>query len=340
VKVKAAPVDAEHLARVVDRHLGPGHTIDGLRRLSGGASRETWSFDAVPPSGASAGDGGASRTLPMVLRRDPPGRAFMGTPVDEFALIEQAAKAGVPVAPLRFRLEEDDEIGVGFVTDFVAGATLGRHIVHDDELAPARAALAAPSGRHQAARHTVPRTATAQPVPDEGESPAIAQLDLFEKLLDGFDVARPVMELALRWLRTNAPEGVPLTVTHGDFRVGNLIVGPEGIRAVLDWELAHVGDPAEDIGWLCVRSWRFGGAGRVGGCGDLDDLLDAYRAAGGPPVDPDRVRYWEVFGNLRWAVIAMAQTFTHLHGIRRSVELAAIGRRVCEAEHDLMELLA
>ena len=128
-------------------------------------------------------------------------------------------------------------------------------------------------------------------------------------------------------------------MVHGDFRVGNLIVGPEGLRAVLDWELAHVGDPGEDLGWLCVRSWRFGGEGRVGGVGALGDLLDGYHAAGGRPVDEAAVRYWEVFGNVRWAVICLVQTFSHLHGFRRSVELAAVGRRVCEVEHDLLELL-
>src|SRR5690606_20063726 len=122
-------------------------------------------------------------------------------------------------------------------------------------------------------------------------SSAVVQLDLFQKLLDGYDVARPVFELALRWLRTNAPDDSRPVVVHGDFRMGNFIVSDDGFRALLDWELAHIGDPAEDIGWLCTRSWRFGGAGRVGGVGDLDDLLHAYSAAGGGSISTERVRY-------------------------------------------------
>jgi aminoglycoside phosphotransferase (APT) family kinase protein len=329
--VSRSAVEAGPLAQVVTRHLGAAHTVDGLRRLSGGASRETWSFDAVA-------DGGVR--LPLVLRRDPPGSAVLGTPVDEYALIGAAARSGVPVAPLRFRLEPADQLGTGFVTDFVAGETLGRRIVHDDPYGPARAVFAGECGRILAGLHRVPVEDTPLEPPSATRSSAAAQLDLFERLLDGYDVARPVLELALRWLRTHATNGGRRVVVHGDFRVGNLIVGPEGIRAVLDWELAHIGEPAEDIGWLCTRSWRFGGPGRVGGVGDLDDLLAAYGQAGGDPIDPEQVRYWEVLGNLRWAVIAVAQAFSHLHGVRRSVELAAIGRRVAEVEHDLMELLA
>jgi aminoglycoside phosphotransferase (APT) family kinase protein len=245
----------------------------------------------------------------------------------------------VPVAPLRFRLAPGDGIGAGFVTDFVAGETLGKPIVHDAAYASARAGMAAECGRILAALHTVPVDATGLASGSPSRSSAASQLDMFEKVLDGFDVARPVLELALRWLRENEVDDARQVLVHGDFRVGNFIVGPEGLRAVLDWELAHVGDPAEDVGWLCTRSWRFGGAGRVGGVGDLDDLLGAYAESGGVAMAPDQVRYWEVLGNLRWGIIAMAQAFSHLNGMRRSVELAAIGRRVAEVEHDLMELL-
>lgn len=327
----AAPVDREHLEPLLARHLGAGRRVEDLRRLSGGASRETWSFEAV--------DGDGSR-LPLILRRDPPHGAAMGIQVDECELIDAAGRAGVPVPTVRFRLGPDDGLGVGFVSDFVEGETLGRHIVHDEQYAAARAGLSGECGRMLAALHTIdPESTSLSPVPP-GRSSATGQLDLFRGLLDGYEVERPVLELAMRWLREKDPDDGRRVVVHGDLRVGNLIVGHEGVRALLDWELAHVGDPAEDVGWLCVRSWRFGGPGRVGGCGELDDLLVAYAEAGGEPIDPERVRYWEVFGNLRWAVIATLQTFTHLQGLRRSVELAAIGRRVAEAEYDLMELLA
>ena len=127
---------------------------------------------------------------------------------------------------------------------------------------------------------------------------------------------------------------------HGDFRNGNFIVGPDGIRAVLDWELAHLGDPVEDLGWLCVKSWRFGVADqRVGGFGTVDDLLAAYRAAGGREVDPLELRYWELMGTLKWGVICEIQAFTHLEGTVRSVELATLGRRVAEMEWDLLDLI-
>jgi aminoglycoside phosphotransferase (APT) family kinase protein len=328
--VTRTAVDAEALAAVVSAKLGAPHRVEHLARLSGGASRETWSFTAVHADGHRAA---------LVLRRDPPTGTAIAPPVDECALIEAAAAAGVPVAPVRFRLTPDDGLGSGFVSDFVGGETLGRRIVHHERFADARVGLAAECGRILAALHAVPTGEVPLAPPAAGRSSAGVQLDLFEQVLDGYDVARPVLELALRWLRTNAPTEPRRVVVHGDFRLGNLLVEPDGVRAVLDWELAHLGDPAEDVGWLCTRSWRFGGAGRVGGVGDLGDLLDAYRAASGEVIDPDHVRYWEVLGNLRWAVIAMIQAFSHLQGTRRSVELAAIGRRVAEAEHDLMELL-
>jgi hypothetical protein len=126
---------------------------------------------------------------------------------------------------------------------------------------------------------------------------------------------------------------------HGDFRMGNLLVGPDGLRAVLDWELAHAGDPAEDLGWLCAPAWRFGGAGHVGGFGDVPALLDAYAAAGGEVIDRARLEWWVVYATVKWATICALQASAHLSGATRSVELAAIGRRVCESEWDLFGLL-
>ena len=319
-------IDDDVVTRVTGRHLGTTEVRD-LTRLSGGASRETWAYDAVAADGT---------VLELILRRDPPGRPPAS--VDECALLTEAKRSWVPVPRVRFELDEDDGAGHGFVMDRIAGETLGRRIVGDQAFASARVGFAYHCGEILAGIHAMDIDASGLRAPRDPSSFVLDQVTGYEQLLDGFDVARPVLELAMRWLRTHQPDLHEPTVVHGDFRVGNLIVDDTGIRSVLDWELAHVGDPAEDLGWLCVRSWRFGGDRQVGGIGDVADLLAGYTDAGGRGLTADDVRYWEIFGNLRWAVICVAQAFTHLGG-HRSVELAAIGRRVSEVEHDIMELL-
>ncbi len=157
--------------------------------------------------------------------------------------------------------------------------------------------------------------------------------------LDATGEVRPVLELAARWLGSHRPAATGRSVVHGDFRMGNLMVDRGGLVGVLDWELAHVGDPAEDIGWLSAPAWRFGGEGEVGGIGGLDGFLDAYTEAGGAVVEREAVRWWQVYATLKWAVICALQAAVHLSGATRSVELAAVGRRVCESEWDLLGLL-
>ena len=215
---------------------------------------------------------------------------------------------------------------------FVEGETIPRRILRDDTLAGARAALAAQCGRVLAAIHRIPP----HDVPGLPGGDPVEQL---RAVVDRLGQPHPAFELAFRWLGDNRPPRSAQVVVHGDFRNGNLIVGPDGIRAVLDWELSHLGDPLEDLGWLCVKAWRFGSPLPVGGFGPVDQLVDAYAGASGAPVDRAALHWWEVLGTLRWGVICIVQTFTHLSGTVRSVELAAIGRRVCEVEWDLLELL-
>lgn len=152
-----------------------------------------------------------------------------------------------------------------------------------------------------------------------------------------------MFELAASWLAEHAPvTPAELTLVHGDFRNGNLLVDAErGLTAVLDWELAHVGDPASDLGWLCVNSWRFGERDRVvGGFGDVDDLLAGYRSGGGREIEPQRLRWWQVMGTLKWGVICESMVQTWLCGEDEALERAAIGRRASEAEIDLLDLIA
>jgi aminoglycoside phosphotransferase (APT) family kinase protein len=312
--------------------IAKGH-IEGLRRLSGGASRETWTFDLVGNEGA---------TYPLVLRRDPTshdggahsGWSERGT---EYALLEAAASAGVPVPRVRALLQPGDGLGQGFVMDRIEGETIARRILRDDAYADARPRLAAQCGNAAARIHAVD-TSQLPPLPVQDAAAGIAQ---YRTTIDTFGEPHPAFELGLRWLDAHAPPA-PATpaLVHGDFRHGNIIVGPDGLRAVLDWELAHLGDPVEDLGWLCVKSWRFGVNDKiVGGFGDVADLLGAYEQAGGVPVDETALRFWVVFGTLKWGVICISQAFTHLTGAYRSVELATLGRRVAEMEWDLLDLL-
>ena len=292
-----------------------------LQRLSGGASRETWAF---------ALDGAE-----LILQRERPGGIRTGGGMAaEADLIRAAAAEGVPVADVVATGDgEGDGLGGPWVVARrVDGETIPRRILRDDDFAVARSALTAQCGAALAAIHRVdPERITGLEETD--------QVRQFRELVDVLEQPHPAFELGFRWLEANRPPPSGRSVVHGDFRHGNLIVGPEGLRAVLDWELAHLGDPLEDLGWLCVRAWRFGGPGPVGGFGEREELYAAYEAAGGRPVDPDVARWWEVLGTLKWGVMCIIQTATHLTGQTRSVELAAIGRRVCENEYDLLALI-
>ena len=292
-----------------------GGKVEGLRRLSGGASRETWSFDLHR-------DGTVDE---LILRRDPPG-APKGGMAKEAALLTAVHTVGVPVPEV---IDSDDS---SIVMRRIEGETIPRRILRDEEYATARPLLAKQCGEILARLHTLP----ADVVPGLEQNDQVQQ---WRTMLDGLGQPHPAFELALRWLDGNRPPERPAVLVHGDFRNGNLMVGPEGVRAVLDWELAHAGDPMEDLGWLCVKAWRFGIAPPVGGFGSYDDLCDAYEAAGGAAVDRDALRWWEVLGTLKWGIMCILQANTHISGMIRSVELAAIGRRVCENEWDLLEVL-
>jgi aminoglycoside phosphotransferase (APT) family kinase protein len=303
--------------------LGPDLVVEDLVRAPGGASRETWIFTAVRP-------GGDGRRL--VLRRDPVPTPQSGLRL-EGSLLRAARQAGVPVPDVLFVGADTAELGAGsLIMAFVDGETIPRKILRDPDLAPVRHRLAAQCGEVLAAIHRIPPL-------DVPGLPAGDPLEQLRAIVDRLGHPHPAFELAFRWLGENRPPRSAQAVVHGDFRNGNLIIGIDGIRAVLDWELSHLGDPLEDLGWLCVKAWRFGSDLPVGGFGTLDQLTDAYQKAGGSTVDPTALHWWEVLGTLRWGVICIVQTVTHLSGALRSVELAAIGRRVCEVEWDLLGLL-
>lgn len=280
--------------------------IRDLRQLTGGASRETWAFDAD--------------ARPLIYRR--------GAGVGREAIALRAARrAGVPEPEVLAHADD------WLVMDRIEGETIARRILREDRFAGVRPLLARQCGEILARIHSIPID----------EVPGIERYDVLEDvtgMIHAFTDPSPALELGLRWLAERRPPAGPDVVLHGDFRNGNLIVGEDGIRAVLDWELAHLGDPMQDLGYLCVRAWRFGGPEPVGGFGPYEELFEGYESAGGAPIDTDAVRWWEVFGTVWWGGACMLQAWRHLSGSERSVELAAIGRRVWEQEYDVMLALA
>ncbi len=306
--------------------------VRDVRRLSGGASQETWLLTLDTEAGPAR----------RILRRAPGGKDQGSTAASvplavEAKLMRCAAAVGVPVPRVHRVLTPGDGFGAGFLMDFVDGETIPRKILRDDTFAAARPRLAAQCGEILARLHTI----APSDVPELRPQGVEEQLAQYRAIYDAFDDPRPVFEFAFRWLADHVPEPVPPSTVHGDFRNGNLIINADGVRAVLDWELAHVGDPCEDLGWICVASWRFGHIDRpVGGFGQREELFAAYERAGGRSVDPRRVHYWEVYGTLKWGVICMMMYGAYKAGLDRSVERAAIGRRTSETEIDLLTLLA
>jgi aminoglycoside phosphotransferase (APT) family kinase protein len=318
----AAEPDLTRLGAALAQQLGdPGLVVTATEPLTAGASRLTWLI------GVEWGDGTAER---LVLQRERVRGARPGGIVTEAALLRVMAAAGVPVPHLLLADETGEAIDGGFLlVREVEGETIGPRIRRREDLAGARAGFAADAGRILAAVHTCDPAGL--PL-----LPAADPLASVEAMLDSAHDARPALEAALAWLRRNQPPPRPPRLVHGDFRLGNLMIGPDGIRAVLDWELAHLGDPLEDLGWLASPAWRFGGALPVAGVASREQLWSAYEAAGGQPVDPAAARWWELYATLRWGAMCLMQARTHLSGESRSVELAVLGRRAAECEYDLV----
>jgi aminoglycoside phosphotransferase (APT) family kinase protein len=309
----------------------PGATgVAGVAKLSGGASQETWRFDILHADGPFG----------AILRRAPtgygaaPGRAAgLG---NEAALMQLAYDAGVPSPRVLHVLRPEDDLGTGFIMSRVEGETIARKILRDAEFADARPHLARQLGGIAASIHGIERAR----LPELRVMTSSSELAELARECRSFGGPRPVFELALRWLADHDPGPAEVTLVHGDFRHGNLIIGPDGVRAVLDWELAHLGDPMEDLGWICVNSWRFGEIDKpVGGFGSREELFAGYEAAG-RKADPQRVTFWEVMGTLRWGVMCCGMMQRFRQGPDHSMERAVIGRRASETEIDLLRLLA
>jgi aminoglycoside phosphotransferase (APT) family kinase protein len=284
--------------------------------LAGGASKEAWAVDA-----------GDERLL---VRRAAVGVIHKHTLSlqHEFAVLEAAYEAGVK-APRPVRYIPDLDGREAFVMERLEGETIGRRIVRLEPLPPE---LPAQMAEELAKIHAIP--------PDRLPFLEEARLERMIEELDEVGERRPAIELGLWWLREHRPPARDPVVVHGDYRIGNLVVGPDGLRGVLDWEFAHIDDPVRDLAFALVRAWRFGvPRNRLGGVGDAEPYLERYNELTGFGVRPEELDYWELAGNVGWAIGCLTQMQRHLSGQDRSVELATLGRLGAEVEYEICTLL-
>lgn len=321
----------DRLVDAVRRRFGERAGIENLASATLGGSNRTVLFDLRDQQAS---------VRRLVLRQETYALAespFLA-PHPQFCLLELAHRAGIPVPEPIFELDNDDGLGRGYVVACVVGETLPKRLVNDPDFSAARARFATQCGEILARLHALDPVDAAflTNVPDSMD-PVSAQTARY----DSYAQTHPAIELGLRWLHLHRPERSKTCLLHGDFRNGNLIVDHGGILAVLDWECAHLGEPMEDIGWLCTRSWRFGHPDRpIGGIGTRQEFAAAYQANGGVEVDWERVHWWEVFGLVRWAVLNVMQAHGHIGGQRRAIPFAACGRNTCVIEYDLMMTLS
>lgn len=322
---------SEALGAALPAQMDGVSAIHGLVRLSGGASQETWAFEAEI----------RGQRVPLILRRVPGGKraaesATAAPLATEAAVIGAAARAGVPVPRVHAVFAPDSAVGEAYVMARLSGETLARKILRDETFAGVRPKLARQCGQILARIHAADVTGVSGLRVADGP----IQLQQYRDIYQSYDKPRPVFELGFAWLKDQLPPCPAPRLVHGDFRNGNLMIAPDGVRGVLDWELVHLGDPREDLGWLCVNSWRFGVAQkRVGGFGNVADLLAGYEEASGVRYAPREVMLFEALGSLKWGIMCMTMYEVYASGADNSVERAAIGRRASEAEMDLINLM-
>jgi aminoglycoside phosphotransferase (APT) family kinase protein len=322
------------LARVLARALPDFRSLDSVEQLTAGASQETYRLTLDTESG----------TRRLALRRSPPtieqdsgvGGITLRT---EARLLHLAVSNGIPGPAIVQVLAPEDGLGAGFIMEWLEGETLGQRINRADQFATVRPALARECGRILGRIHTLDWQAAGL----EDELPLIEPGALVEETWNIYrelDVPVPMIDYTRRWLGNNLPRHSRVALVHGDFRNGNLMVTPQGISAVLDWELAQIGDPVRDLGWLCVNSWRFGHSELpVGGFGEVDDLLAGYRETSGYTVTPRELEFWQVFGSFWWSVVTLQMANAWRTGESPSLERPVIGRRSTEAQMDCVNLL-
>jgi aminoglycoside phosphotransferase (APT) family kinase protein len=337
--------ELEELRKRIEAHLSSAaHAsarVTTLEKLAGGACQDNYVVVVEFGSGELAGE------RKLVLRSD--ARTSLPGSLDrtkEHDVIHAAVEAGVRTPEARWLARDlTRPSSSAYFLDWVEGEAIGRRVVGSPKLAVARERLPAECARELAKIHTItPVTHPSLFAQGSGfaatGNAAMDALGFLRSMLETLVEPRPALELAFRWLHDNAPTKTEIALVHGDFRTGNLMVTPEGLSAVLDWEFSRWGTPAEDLAWMCVRDWRFGQLRlAAGGFATRARFYEEYERASGRRVDPHEVSYWEVMGNARWAAASLHQGERYMSGGDSDIELVGVARRAIEMEYEALRLI-
>lgn len=304
-----------------------------VERLSGGASQETYRLEVMVE--------GAEKLLAM--RRSPGGEYVEPTPAHpglavEALLMKCAHEAGVPVPEVYHVLSRDDGLGDGIIMEWLEGEALGARIVRSDQFSEIRPRLAYECGRILANIHSIDLKQTGL----DKKLALIPPDEFIDQMWERYKLMKspqPMIDYAARWLKANLPSDVEMSLVHNDFRNGNFMITSEKVVAILDWEVAHIGDPMRDLGWICTNSWRYGSDKPVGGFGEYEDLFRGYEESSGNKIHREHVKFWQVFGSFWWAVGCLGFVEHYRTGPDQSVERPAVGRRSSECQVDCVNLL-
>ena len=317
----------EHLSDLLNTSV----EVEKVTLLAGGASKEVWKVEGATPE----------ESLDLLVRRAAGGEIYSDTLSleQEYQVLQAAYEAGVKV-PKPYGYFDDLDGREAFAMERLEGESIGRRLVRKEEFEATREALPQRLAEELSKIHAIPLESLPSLPGAQSEPATDYSLESLERELDLLEEPHPAIELGLSWLREHVPASHGVVLNHGDFRIGNFLVSEEDLVGVVDWEFAHLGDPAEDLGWPLVRAWRFGEDHlRLGGIGEAEPFLERYNSLTGREISKEELFYWEVLGNVRWAIGSHNQAQRHLSGQEPSVELAILGRLAAEVEYEILSLL-
>jgi len=308
-------------------------TVTDLNAVSAGARR----FNALLSATTASG------TTRYALTMIPTASIQLLDVADEASVRQLAESAGVPVPHIHHVCTDESVLGGPFfISIAVEGETVPRRVLrlieqHDN----LGSLITRQIGTALADLHSIPESnAPRTLLPDSGLGPIAHALSQVDEGLSELLTPSPAFSFCARWLERNAPiEPAWSTIVHSDVRNGNIIVGQDGLRAILDWEGSRIGDRMEDLAWTTQRMWRFREDHLpIGGFGTINDLRTAYRERGGE-WDDDRFHWWRVLLTVRWGLGMAGQSRSHLDGSFVSIVMSASARRMAELEFDALQLL-